>query len=77
MEEIPSFREDVARIYRQMLLCQKRKRLTKDEGGDYSRNAEECFLHEKICGSAFEESDEENNDMNPIGKMHSRNRTGG
>lgn len=42
----------------------KRKRLTKDEGGDYSRNAEECFLHENMR-FGFEESDEENNDMNP------------
>lgn len=64
MEEIPSFREDVARIYRQMLLCQETERLTKDEGGDYSRNAEECFLHENMR-FGFEESDEENNDMNP------------
>lgn len=42
----------------------KRKRLTKDEGGDYSRNAEECFLHENMRFGC-EESDEENNDMNP------------
>ena len=49
MEEIPSFREDVARIYRQMLLCQETEKIDKNEGGDYSRNAEECFLHEKYA----------------------------
>lgn len=29
MEEIPSFREDVARIYRQMLLCQETEKIDK------------------------------------------------
>ena len=65
MEEIPSFREDVARIYRQMLLCQETEKIDKKMREEIIPEMLKNVSSMKNMRFGFEESDEENNDMNP------------
>ena len=65
MEEIPSFREDVARIYRQMLLCQETEKIDKKMREEIIPEMLKNVSSMKNMRFGFEENDEENNDMNP------------
>lgn len=65
MEEIPSFREDVARIYRQMLLCQETEKIDKKMREEIIPEMLKNVSSMKNMRFGCEESDEENNDMNP------------
>lgn len=48
MDEIPSFREDVARIYRQMLLCQETEKIDKKMREEIiPEMLKKCFFHEE------------------------------
>ena len=61
MEEIPSFREDVARIYRQMLLCQETEKIDKKMREEIIPEMLKNVSSMKNMRFGFEE----NNDMNP------------
>ena len=65
MEEIPSFREDVARIYRQMLLCQETEKIDKKMREEIIPEMLKNVSSMKNMRFGFEENDEENNDMIP------------
>lgn len=65
MEEIPSFREDVARIYRQMLLCQETEKIDRKMREEIIPEMLKNVSSMKNMRFGLEEIDEENNDMNP------------
>ena len=65
LRKIPSFREDVARIYRQMLLCQETEKIDKKMREEIIPEMLKNVSSMKNMRFGFEENDEENNDMNP------------
>lgn len=65
MDEIPSFREDVARIYRQMLLCQETEKIDKKMREEIIPEMLKNVSSMKNIRFGFEENDEENDDKNP------------
>ena len=65
MEEIPPFREDVARIYRQMLLCQETEKIDKKMREEIIPEMLRNVSSMKNMKFGFEENDEENDDKNP------------
>lgn len=65
MDEIPSFGEDVARIYRQMLLCQETEKIDKKMREEIIPEMLKNVSSMKNMRFGFEENDEENNDKNP------------
>lgn len=56
MEEIPSFREDVARIYRQMLLCQETEKIDKKMREEIIPEMLKNVSSMKICGSVVKKA---------------------
>ena len=64
MEEIPSLREDVQRIYRQMLLCQETEKIDKKMREEIIPEMLKSVSSMKELRFGFEENDEEN-DKNP------------
>lgn len=56
MEEIPSFREDVARIYRQMLLCQETEKIDKKMREEIIPEMLKNVSSMKICDSVLKKT---------------------
>lgn len=65
MDEIPTFRDDLARIYRQMLLCQETEKIDKKMREEIIPEMLKNVSSMKNLKFGFEENDEENNDLNP------------
>ena len=65
MEEVPPFREDVARIYRQMLLCQETEKIDKKMREEIIPEMLKNVSSMSNMRFGFDENDEENNDKNP------------
>lgn len=65
LEEIPWFIEDVARIYRQMLLCQETEKIDKKMREEIIPEMLKNVSSMKNMRFGFEENDEENDDKNP------------
>lgn len=65
MGEIPSFKEEVAQIYRQMLLCQETEKIDKKMREEIIPEMIKNVSSMKNMRFGSEESDEENNDINP------------
>lgn len=65
MDEIPSFREDVARIYRQMLLCQETEKIDKKMREEIIPEMLKNVSSMRNMRFGSEENEEENDDKNP------------
>lgn len=65
MEEIPPFKEDVARVYRQMLLCQETEKIDKKMREEIIPEMLKNVSSMRNMRFGFEENDEENDDKNP------------
>ena len=65
MDEIPTFRKEVARVYHQMLLCQETEKIDKKMREEIIPEMLKNVSSMKNMRFGFEENDEENNDMNP------------
>lgn len=65
MTDIPTFKEDAARIYRQLLLCQETEKIDKKMREEIIPEMLKNVSSMRNMRFGFEESDEENNDKNP------------
>lgn len=65
MEDIPPFREDVARIYRQMLLCQETEKIDKKMREEIIPEMLKNVSSMRNMRFGMEEGDEEGDDKNP------------
>lgn len=63
--ELPPFRDDVARIYRQMLLCQETEKIDKKMREEIIPEMLKNVSSMKNMRFGMEENDEENDDKNP------------
>ena len=65
MDEISPFKEDVARIYRQMLLCQETEKIDKKMREEIIPEMLKNVSSMRNMRFGFEENEEENDDKNP------------
>lgn len=65
MEELPAFREDVERIYRQMLLCQETEKIDKKMREEIIPEMLKNVSSMKSIRFGLEENEEDNDDKNP------------
>ena len=65
MDEIPPFKEDVARIYRQMLLCQETEKIDKKMREEIIPEMLKNVSSMRNMRFGFEENEDENDDKNP------------
>lgn len=65
MDEVPPFREEVARIYHQLLLCQETEKIDKKMREEIIPEMLKNVSSMKNMRFGFEENDEENDDKNP------------
>ena len=65
MDEIPTFRKEVARVYHQMLLCQETEKIDKKMREEIIPEMLKSVSSMKNMRFDLEENDEENDDKNP------------